>query len=585
MAAPPRVAALAARARPTARSPVLHACADAVHLEVAGRCVGLVGPHGPGTARTRCGPIVLVRVVIRAATAYVEGGILHWGGRALVAGRLVDVRAPRIDAARVPKASPAADQGTPRSRGAGLVAFRGTASYSTRHRRRPGRPRRRPDPARRRRPVRLARRPPRRRRRRRPPSTTPYAGAAAHHDPVRDAPRVRPRRRGRRPRRGLPARPRHAAERRRAGRAGGARPQLRARASPTASTSPSRALTAEQARHDLSTDHVELRAGAYADSVTLLQVSRQVAAAARRRDRPGRDGDAAQRRGARADGLRDPRRRHRQPPGRRGPARRRRRARRRPRRGRPGPDRAPPPGRRCRPRRRRRAPRRRRCAASRGRWCWSRCPGASAAVEAMDALEAGTRRDGLQRQRPGRAGGRAQAVRRRPRPARDGARLRDRGRRRARARVRQRRRARSGRDRRRVRHRLPAGARPARPRRRRRHHGVRRGRARPVRRGRRPRDPHGPAPGSTPTPASSWPCWSPSPRPTRSPPSSRRTPTSLGTPVQLALLGRRPPRPHRRDRGRAAARSAARCRPGRCAGRRRARPRHAAARAVRRRHA
>jgi hypothetical protein len=57
------------------------------------------------------------------ATPYLEGGILHWSGRVLVTGRLVDVRAPRIDAAWVPKASPVAAMGTPRSRAAGLVAF------------------------------------------------------------------------------------------------------------------------------------------------------------------------------------------------------------------------------------------------------------------------------------------------------------------------------------------------------------------------------------------------------------------------------------------------------------------------------
>jgi hypothetical protein len=48
-------------------------------------------------------------------------------GRALVTGRLVDVRAPRIDAAWVPKASPVVAQGTPRPRGAGLVALPGLA--------------------------------------------------------------------------------------------------------------------------------------------------------------------------------------------------------------------------------------------------------------------------------------------------------------------------------------------------------------------------------------------------------------------------------------------------------------------------
>lgn len=38
-------------------------------------------------------------------------------------GRLVDVRAPRFDAARVPKASPVVAMGTPRSRAAGFVTF------------------------------------------------------------------------------------------------------------------------------------------------------------------------------------------------------------------------------------------------------------------------------------------------------------------------------------------------------------------------------------------------------------------------------------------------------------------------------
>jgi len=55
-------------------------------------------------------------------TAYVDSGILYLDGRALVTRRLVDVRAPRIDAARMPKTSPVAASGTPRSRGAGLVA-------------------------------------------------------------------------------------------------------------------------------------------------------------------------------------------------------------------------------------------------------------------------------------------------------------------------------------------------------------------------------------------------------------------------------------------------------------------------------
>lgn len=58
----------------------------------------------------------------RVPTPYLESGTLRLGVRALVTGRLVDVRAPRLDAERVLLASPAATQGTPRPRGAGLVA-------------------------------------------------------------------------------------------------------------------------------------------------------------------------------------------------------------------------------------------------------------------------------------------------------------------------------------------------------------------------------------------------------------------------------------------------------------------------------
>ena len=121
MAAPPRVVAWLGAA-PDGPARVLHACADAVHFEVAGRCVSLVGPRGPGL------PVALrskvpVMSSSRPATAYLEGGILRWGGRALVTRRLVDVRAPRFDAAWVPKASPVVALGTPRSRTAGLVAF------------------------------------------------------------------------------------------------------------------------------------------------------------------------------------------------------------------------------------------------------------------------------------------------------------------------------------------------------------------------------------------------------------------------------------------------------------------------------
>jgi hypothetical protein len=123
VAAPPRVAAWL-RAAPDGPVAVLHRCADAVHLDVAGRCVGLLSRGAPGLPQSlRSDTPAMSSSGVR--TAYLEGGILHWGALALVAGRLVEVRAPRIDSARVPgtEASPAGAADFPRSRSAGLAAL------------------------------------------------------------------------------------------------------------------------------------------------------------------------------------------------------------------------------------------------------------------------------------------------------------------------------------------------------------------------------------------------------------------------------------------------------------------------------
>ncbi len=104
---------------------VLHACRDTIHLDVAGRAVGVAAATAPGLPhllRTNLATVSFLVMSGAVPTAYVESGSLRLGGRALVTGRLVDVRAPRLDLTRIPKASPAAAMGTPRSRGAGLVA-------------------------------------------------------------------------------------------------------------------------------------------------------------------------------------------------------------------------------------------------------------------------------------------------------------------------------------------------------------------------------------------------------------------------------------------------------------------------------
>jgi hypothetical protein len=101
---------------------VLHACRDSVHVDVGGRAVGVGARTAPGLPH--CLRTSLVGVTTGdVPNPYLEDGILHLGGRALLTGRLVDVRAPRLDAARVLKTSPAGHQGSPRPRPAGLVAL------------------------------------------------------------------------------------------------------------------------------------------------------------------------------------------------------------------------------------------------------------------------------------------------------------------------------------------------------------------------------------------------------------------------------------------------------------------------------
>ena len=139
-------------------------------------------------------------------------------------------------------------------------------------------------------------------------------------------------------------------------------------------------------------DHVELRSGAYADSVTLLQVSRDVAGRRRRARRPGRDGHRRSTSRCSTGWASTSPRRQPQRHGRRAAARRRRR-RARPRRWPPSTRalrRRRPPAPAAPARSRRRAPPATALRARRpARSSLVSVPGASAIVEAMDALDAG----------------------------------------------------------------------------------------------------------------------------------------------------------------------------------------------------
>jgi hypothetical protein len=73
--------------------PLLHRGPDAVYVDVAGRCVGVVG------TRATAVPCALRTALDRlpdVVTATVSGGVLHLDGEPLVVGRLVDASVPAL---------------------------------------------------------------------------------------------------------------------------------------------------------------------------------------------------------------------------------------------------------------------------------------------------------------------------------------------------------------------------------------------------------------------------------------------------------------------------------------------------------
>ena len=80
---------------------LVHRGPDAVYVEVAGRCVGVVGTRAtavPCALRSTLGRLPDV------ATASVRGGVLHLGETPVVVGRLVDVTVPRLPLSGTPGA-------------------------------------------------------------------------------------------------------------------------------------------------------------------------------------------------------------------------------------------------------------------------------------------------------------------------------------------------------------------------------------------------------------------------------------------------------------------------------------------------
>jgi hypothetical protein len=97
--------------------PLVHRGPDAVYVDVAGRCVGVVG------TRATAVPCALRTTLDRlpdVATASVRGGVLHLGQLPVVVGRLVDVAVPRLPLTGTPGAVEVA---TLVGRGDGLTPY------------------------------------------------------------------------------------------------------------------------------------------------------------------------------------------------------------------------------------------------------------------------------------------------------------------------------------------------------------------------------------------------------------------------------------------------------------------------------
>ena len=91
VSAPPRVRAQL-RAAADGPVPVVHRGRDAVYVEVAGRCIGVVGRRAtavPCALRSR-------EERLDAGSAHLHDGVLHLDGTPLTIGRLVDVRVPTL---------------------------------------------------------------------------------------------------------------------------------------------------------------------------------------------------------------------------------------------------------------------------------------------------------------------------------------------------------------------------------------------------------------------------------------------------------------------------------------------------------
>jgi hypothetical protein len=87
---------------PDGTVPLLHRGRDAVYVEVAGRCVGVVGTRATAVPCALRSSLAALDV----SAAHVAGGVLHLDGEPLVVGRIVDVSVPALPRATGPAPLP-----------------------------------------------------------------------------------------------------------------------------------------------------------------------------------------------------------------------------------------------------------------------------------------------------------------------------------------------------------------------------------------------------------------------------------------------------------------------------------------------
>ncbi|HYF71634.1 MAG TPA: DUF2877 domain-containing protein [Nocardioides sp.] len=119
VSAPVRVGARL-RSAPDGPVPVVHRGRDAVYLDVAGWCVGVVGVRATAVP---CALRTGADRVPDARSAGIRDGVLHLDGTPLVVGRLVDVRVPPLRAEVATPAPPPGDVAAMVGRGDGLTPY------------------------------------------------------------------------------------------------------------------------------------------------------------------------------------------------------------------------------------------------------------------------------------------------------------------------------------------------------------------------------------------------------------------------------------------------------------------------------